>query len=672
MRKKRIKNSELLIIILFTNPITTWALTDNFWLSILFTLISLIIGVLIKYTIRINYCLFYYINILFVVFLFLSAELIFNTNYTNYIIKDLYSLKKNYYFNKSFLNEEFEDKEFIVKYITNSQGYRIERHIDPEKEFSKCDWLFVGDSYTQGAQVNYDKLFSSKLFEKNPNKVIINSGISGFGLPEEYYYYKNSGKKLNPKKVFLQICNFNDFMKVNKKEYGFSEYLMQKSNFARWLLWDFKYENPTELPLGRWTEPFFKTKKNNELYNIFYKPSSELKRRDSIKILEYIEKFKKETLKNNSDLVIILIPTKEQISSKYLNEVTSNFNISKEQLDMDKPNLMVKNICDSLNIKLIDLLKPFKSAETFPFYDFDEHLNEFGHKLVAEEIDKFLKQNDSLPLPIPIGNQFIGNRYPNQINIKGDILYQSYRVDNMELLIGDSLLKKKSRITFNKIHESHPNFSKELNKICFTEGDQSKFQTNVYISDLDGYNRECITPDPNVFGAIPWFSPNGEKITYAEFSVDSLGNYSLPQIVIKNIKSGKKEIITSNTYESWRPVFSPDGNQLIYISKKDFNQFDIYHYNLITKKEVRLTNTPYNEWDPNYSHDGSQIVYTGHYSGNWDLFRYDLKSSSNTRLTFTLGDEWDPAFTYDDQKILYAADYLTQNGLYYIENKKSN
>ncbi|RXP46860.1 hypothetical protein EC396_13345 [Lutibacter sp. HS1-25] len=670
MNRGKIKTTELLFIIFFSNPIILWALTRNLLLSFSVTILSIIFGVIVKKVTKNDNVIFFYINLLFIGFLFVSAELIFNTNFSEYIIKDLYDLKGDYYFNKPFLKEKFEDKEFTVNYITNKQGYRIEEHINPEITIDKCDWLFIGDSYTQGAQVNFDKLYSSRLFEKNPNKIIINSGISGFGLPEEYYYYRNKGKDLGSKKVFLQICNFNDFMKVEKREYDISDYLMQKSNFVRWLLWGFKYENPTELPLGRWTEPFFNSNENNELYNIFYKPSSDNKRKDSLNVLKYIKWFKDETLKNNSELIIILIPTKEQISSKYFDEVIDSFNLSKNSFDMEKPNMMMNKICDSLGIELIDLLIPFKTSQEFPFYSFDEHLNEKGHQLLANEIDKFIKKRDSSKLPSSIGNQFIGNRYPNEYSANKGIIYQSYRDGNMELFIGDSLLENKTRITFNNIDESHPNFSSTLNKLCFTQGDQSEFNTEVIISDLNGFNRECVTSEENIFGAIPWFSSDGSKICYAEYYVDSLGVFSLPQIVIKDIKSKNKEFITSNNYESWRPVFSSDNKYLVYISKRNQGQFDVYLYDLLTKEEINLTNSPYDEWDPNFSFNSDKIVYSAYYSGNWDLFEYNLNSRKTERLTFSLGDEWDPSYSKDGCKIFYAADYLTHNGIYFIDKNQ--
>ena len=78
-----------------------------------------------------------------------------------------------------------------------------------------CDWLFIGESFTQGAQVDYRQMFTSLLYRHFSNKVIVNAGISDAGLYEELNYYKSMGQKLRPKRFFLQIGVFNDFKDKN-------------------------------------------------------------------------------------------------------------------------------------------------------------------------------------------------------------------------------------------------------------------------------------------------------------------------------------------------------------------------------------------------------------------------------------------------------------------------
>ena len=51
----------------------------------------------------------------------------------------------------------------------------------------------LGDSFTQGAQVDFGDLFTSRLSERFPDKIILNAGISGLGIGHEYNYFVGSG-----------------------------------------------------------------------------------------------------------------------------------------------------------------------------------------------------------------------------------------------------------------------------------------------------------------------------------------------------------------------------------------------------------------------------------------------------------------------------------------------
>ena len=194
-------------------------------------------------------------NMCFICSILFNAEVVFKYVYSSLDVPNLYELRGSYYFNKPYLEQKFNDPEFVSYYKTNCQGYRIDEMTSPDIHVGSCDWMFIGDSFTQGAQVNYDKLYSTLVYRYFPNKIIVNAGISGAGLYDELNYFKDKGHLLKPKKVFLQIGSFNDFMNVVERHPIFQDYLVEYSSLYRY----FKYNasNSDELPLGRWTEPFF-------------------------------------------------------------------------------------------------------------------------------------------------------------------------------------------------------------------------------------------------------------------------------------------------------------------------------------------------------------------------------------------------------------------------------
>ncbi|MBC7000605.1 PD40 domain-containing protein [Cytophaga sp. FL35] len=612
-----------------------------------------------------------FINLLIVASFFLHAEVIFNHVFEKYIIENLYDIHTNYYFNKANLKEEFTSKEFKVNYITNNQGYRIGSEDNPETTVKEVDWLFLGDSYTQGAQVEHEDLFSSKLYSLHPDKIILNAGISGFGVPQELALF-NELKDVKPEIVFLQICNFNDFMNVKNTSSGVSDYLMSYSNFLRFILYDFKYSNPAELPLGRWTEPFYPDNESNLDFNIFYKDISEQKLNDIKRLKEYLKEFSQAVRSIGAELIIVQIPTKEQISYKYFDEVISSFHIDVDKLDMTYPNKLINEICVENDIKHIDLLDAFSSIGYDPFFEFDEHLNRNGHLLVANEIDRFLKNRNVPPNNIKKISPFnVGDRYPVPTGSNKGILYQSFRDGNMEIFISDSLMHSSQRLTWNNIDEIHPTTSPLNSLIAFTEGNQELSTTKVGIMKADGSERRYITQGENIFGAIPNFSSDGTKIAYAEWSYNPTNRvFSKPSIIVYDLIENLRTVITNDRYESWRPIFTPDNKSLIYISDEFDGQFDVFKTDLVGKSKVNLTNTMYDEWDPAISFDGETLIYAAKKFKNWDLFTYNFKTLQTEQLTSSKGDEWDPIFLeQSNSKVYYAAEYGLNNGIYSLEIK---
>src|SRR4030095_1105934 len=119
----------------------------------------------------------------------------------------------------------------------------------------------------------------------------------------------------------LQLCSFNDFMNVEPSLVGFTDRLMTYSAFLRYLLADFKFTNPAELPLGRWTEPFHADARGNADFNIFYNESSPTKERDLAAFRGYLTSLRDAVQRNGSHLLVVLIPTKEQVHKRYLDDV---------------------------------------------------------------------------------------------------------------------------------------------------------------------------------------------------------------------------------------------------------------------------------------------------------------------------------------------------------------
>lgn len=604
----------------------------------------------------------YTVNILVILSLCLHFEAVFRYFFAEYVIQDLYTPRQHYFFNRANLNTFLEDAEYRTFYKTNKQGFRIGHACATSVEVGKCDWLFLGDSYAQGAQVSFEELFSSQLYRYYPNKIIVNAGISGFGMPEAYYLLKDISQKLEPQKVFVMISNFNDFMNVEKRSTSFSNYLMYYSDFARFLLFNLKFRKTNDLPLKRWTEPFYPSEKDNIDYNIFYKKTSSRKEKDIAAFKQYLTLLNQEVRKIGAELILIIVPTKEQTYYKYLEEVVSRFNIDLENLDMNYPNQIIHETAKQLGASCIDLTEEFSNRSQVVFFDRDEHLNSYGHSVAAYVLARWIKENNAVSDSNIIyqSRNLYGDRYPSYVG-ENRILFQGLDGEHYQIMVADLKRNTVEKLSCGQTDKTHPSLYKQL--LVFTEGEQSSHQTKVVLMQENGSSRRLITKNQTQFGAIPSFSSDGRYVVYARWFLDEKSNnFTIPQIAYYDLTVDRETIITNSNYENWRPVFSSDLDSIVYISYYDKN-FDIFKYSFKTRETVRLTNTPYDEWDPRISPDGSKIVYAARKNGNWDLFQMNIDGKNAKQLTFTKGDEWDPNYSKDGTKIIYAGEFGFMGGI---------
>lgn len=646
-----------LATLLILNPIAIFFLKKSLIATIF---ISLGVFILIQVTLtfqRFKLFTIYLFNCIALVSILIHAEIILHNIYPSYVIKNLYTYKDGYYFNTPLLKERFLDKEFAASYHTNIQGIRIAAEQDPRKTVTQTDWLVLGDSFTQAAQVNFEKTYTSRLNSRFPDKSILNVGISGMGIGDEYNYFIKDGFRFRPSYVILQLCSFNDFMNVQPQGITLTDKLMNDWAILRLLLSKFRYQNPAELPLGRWTEPFQPDHDRNSRYNIFYNSTSKIKQEDIAMFRRYVEEFNKAVVSTGAELLIVLIPTREQVQQHSLKEVTKQFSIDSDALDMERPNKLLRKITNQLQIDFVDLLPSFSDAKEKMFFDYDEHMTKFGHKVFANAVGNFIEAKQGKSNARLMTSDFGVNRYPMYSADGRKISYQSLRDGNMELFIADSNLNNERRLTFNNINETHPSLSKDATQIIFTEGSAELLTTEVVLMNINGTEKRTITKGDLEFGAIPTFSPSNRQITYASWNYDpQINRYTTPRIVVRDLKSEEVKFITNGQHDVWRPVFSPDERELVYIVRTD-NQYDLHAYNLSNGIERRLTNTSFDEWDPQFTPDGFHVVYAAKPDGNWDLFLHDLRNSATIRLTETTGHEWDPSISPDGSTILFAGSF---------------
>ena len=149
---------------------------------------------------------------------------------------------------------------------------------------------------------------------------------------------------------------------------------------------------------------------------------------------------------------------------------------------------------------------------------------------------------------------------------------------------------------------------------------------SIEIADSDGERSRSLFSSPQPVMSPSW-SPDGRKIAYVSFETGRQA------IVLQDIFTGQRELITNFTGINSSPVFSPDGRNLTLVLSKDGNP-EIYLMNLADRRLRRLTQHPGIDTEPSWSEDGRHVIFTSDRGGRPQVYQLDLNTNMIERLTF--------------------------------------
>jgi uncharacterized protein YraI len=129
----------------------------------------------------------------------------------------------------------------------------------------------------------------------------------------------------------------------------------------------------------------------------------------------------------------------------------------------------------------------------------------------------------------------------------------------------------------------------------------------IYVLNTDGNGLHAITE-----GEYPDWSPIDNWIAHRACYGGDCGLW------LTNADSGERRRLTTGGGDG-QPAWSPNGQQLAYISKDDGN-FEIYRINRDGSNKVRLTNTPQSDGLPIWSPDGQWIAFRSDRDGKWAIY----------------------------------------------------
>lgn len=152
-----------------------------------------------------------------------------------------------------------------------------------------------------------------------------------------------------------------------------------------------------------------------------------------------------------------------------------------------------------------------------------------------------------------------------------------------------------------------------------------EFQLNI--ADADGHRVETILRSNEPVLSATW-SPDGNQIAYVSFERDRR-----PAIYLRDLAASTVQRVTNFAGLNGAPAFSPDGKQLALVLSKDGNP-EIYVLNLETRRLRRITRHFGIDTEPSWTADGASIVFTSDRGGKPQIYMVTLADLSIERLTF--------------------------------------
>lgn len=148
---------------------------------------------------------------------------------------------------------------------------------------------------------------------------------------------------------------------------------------------------------------------------------------------------------------------------------------------------------------------------------------------------------------------------------------------------------------------AYPSFSSDASRLVLT-GDEE-----LYVINSDGGGLRFLTE-----GEYGDWSPISNWIAHRACHGGACGLWET------NADSGEQRRLTTGGSDG-QPAWSPNGQQIAYISQDDGN-FEIYRINADGSNKVRLTNNPSSDGLPVWSPDGQWIAFRSDRGGGWAIY----------------------------------------------------
>ncbi len=255
---------------------------------------------------------------------------------------------------------------------------------------------------------------------------------------------------------------------------------------------------------------------------------------------------------------------------------------------------------------------------------------------------------------------------------RSKILEGAYKV--YDIYLYDFTSQTEMQLTDSKSPDDsyyRPRISPDGTKIVYelnhTRGSQ------LFVMDINGETTQKISPVPLYKGTanienllsdrMAAWAPDGKSIVFtsnrhllSEYSID----YEIYRIDLETYEVTR---LTNGYRNSMYPCYSPDGEQITFMSDRDGN-WNIYIMDKDGKNAKKVTSGTSSNRFPRWSNDGENIIYHSDRDGNIELYLYNIAEKTSTRLTSNPASDASASFSPDSEWVVFQSDRAGNDDLY--------